>query len=415
MKYLIEINHDFIWQLFFTSKRKNKFYIGSQLSLFIYSKLVNAFSKSIKNNLNNLFSDFYIKLKRPKFPFKKNSILINSIKEHYPYQWYNKPIFIINNYFTLPRATNYLTKLIWEYNTKLDTKNSDTEVRGIPIGYEVVQGLKNPPIVNLSLDDMTSHFSCFGITSQGKSRLMYNMLSLIEKTDKHFLVVDTKGEYLEALSNNLQPIIFYKVGSFEFPLHLNIFMVPPGINRDNHEYFLYSLLSGIMGDDISPQMNRILFKSIKFTVENKGNFQDFLNAIDDPRSLNIKGSYLELSGSGIINRLLPLITGPGKSCFLSKNSNINFFDLINKNVIIDLSQFELIESTIARKVFVNTFLHYFLHSIRFNNAKIRDKGDITNFILIEEIQKIAPIIYQGKNQVNSFIGLAPWTVRAYGV
>ena len=168
-------------------------------------------------------------------------------------------------------------------------------------------------------------------------------------------------------------------------------------------------------DEVTPQMNRLLFKATEYSVNHNGNMFQFLALLEHPESLKIKGSYLEMSGSAILNRILPLIIGPAKNCFFVKNSSIAFSKLADKNVIIDLSNFELVESTISRKVFVNTFLHYFIHTIRKKNTSIRNLGDISNFILIEEIQKIAPLTFKGRNEINSFIGLAPWTVRAYGI
>ena len=162
-------------------------------------------------------------------------------------------------------------------------------------------------------------------------------------------------------------------------------------------------------------MNRLLFKAIEYTINSDGGMKEFLIILENPEKLKIKGSYLDMSGNAVINRLLPLIIGPAKNCFLVKKSSIDFTKLNTQNVIIDLSNFELVESTISRKIFVNSLLHYFIHSIKRKNQSIRSLGDISNFIFIEEIQKIAPLTFQGKNEVNSFIGLAPWTVRAYGI
>ena len=166
---------------------------------------------------------------------------------------------------------------------------------------------------------------------------------------------------------------------------------------------------------MTPQMNRLLFKAIEYTISSNGSMNAFIVLLEHPEKLKIQGSYLELSGNAILNRILPLIIGPAKNCFLVKNSSINFSEIINSNVIIDLSNFELTENKISRKIFVNAFLHNVIHAIKFKNSAVRELGSITNFVLIEEIQKIAPLTFQGKNEINSFIGLAPWTVRAYGI
>lgn len=413
--YLREINAHFIIQLFYTTNKKEHLVSGQ---LIVFKPVSDANSNLLLQAIRQKIKNLAIKFKTEFNEIPKLNIISNLNKktffEHKPFKNYPKSGLIINEILKIPDLS-FLTKNKADISEDRDLFDSISLDDGIPIGYKIVSGLKDPSIIKLTYEDLSSHFCCFGITSQGKSRLMYNFLSFIDKTAKHFLVIDPKGEYFEALASSKKPVLYFKVGSLEFPLMVNIFSIPKGLSTEDHIQFIYSLLLSIMGDEVTPQMNRLLFRATEYVIENNGNMKNFLSLLEHPEKLKIKGSYLELSGNAVLNRILPLVIGPAKNCFLTKSASINFFDLINQNVIIDLSSFELVESTISRKVFVNTFLHYFIHAIRFQNTGIRNVGDISNFILLEEIQKIAPLSFQGKNEINSFIGLAPWTVRAYGI
>ena len=412
-KFLIKINISFIIQIFFSS-RKRKLLLGGQIVVFSILEDDKFLIGTIKETLDKLLLKFKIKLEKTSKSNLVYKISLKNFYNHIPIKLFYKSPVIVNDLVKIPKFDDLSTFFNHiENNYQFQMKDNLND--GIPIGIRIIPGIKNPPVIKISFEELTSHFCCFGITSQGKSRLMYNFLSFVDKTNKNFLVIDPKGEYFEALAKSSKSIRYFKIGSYEFPLFLNIFSVPDGLSSENHIHFIYSLLLGIMGDDVTPQMNRLLFKGVEYIVNNNLTMKDFVSLLETPEKLKIKGSYLELSGGAILNRILPLLTGPAKNCFYSDISTVNFSELIINNVIIDLSNFELIESTISRKVFVNTFLHYFIHTIRRRNYSIRNLGDISNFILIEEIQKIAPLTYQGKNEINSFIGLAPWTVRAYGI
>ena len=412
-KYLWDLKLNFFIQFFSKFDKKNYFTSG-QILIFTRKENYSFMVESIKEKLQILTKNWSLKFKVCSKLNPLSGIKLKDFLSHHPFKYYLQVPLIVNELLKIPNLAS-----LWSHSYQFNDLKPSLEIKdledGIPIGFKLIPGLKYPSVVKLSFEELTSHFCSFGITSQGKSRLMYNFLSFVDKTAKKFLVIDPKGEYFEALSSTNNMVEYYKVGSLEFPLMINIFSVPKGLSADNHIQFIYSLLLSIMGDDITPQMNRLLFKTVEYVIYNNGTMKNFTYLLEHPEKLNVKGSYLEASGNAVLNRILPLIIGPTKNCFMTKVSNIDFSDLSVKNVIIDLSIFELVESTISRKVFVNTFLHYFIHAIRLKNSSIRKLGDITNFILLEEIQKIAPLTYQGKNEVNSFIGLAPWTVRAYGI
>ena len=413
VEYLQNINCNFILQIF-SLFRKNNLTISGQLIIFHQEGEYILVLESIKENIDKILRKFGIKFKTISNLKLYKKLSLNLFLRHHPYNKEKQSSLIVNEILKIPNL-NALNNFEIEQYDSLETLNPSNFDKCIPLGFEVIPGLKKPPLIKISFEDLTSHFCCFGMTSQGKSRLMYNILNYLEKTEKKFLVMDPKGEYFEALANTVDLIKYYKVGSLEFPLTINIFSIPEGLSIESHIQFIYSLLLNIMGDEVTPQMNRLLFKAIEQTVQSNGSMHDFISLLEHPERLKLTGSYLELSGSAVLNRILLLITGPAKNCFLVKQSSIEFSDLIKKNVVIDLSNFELVENKISRKIFVNTFLHNFIHTIKYRNSAIRELGLITNFILIEEIQKIAPLTFQGKNEINSFIGLAPWTVRAYGI
>jgi hypothetical protein len=413
--------------MFCSFRKKKEFNFAGQLLLAspIKEDLKRKLLIPIKGILG-LFKRFNLSIKTFNKINPNSSKLRGAIKNKKPFNWIKSDINSLNLFFHQP-IENEITKFVIMHKPKYFNINNISSKKGFPIGFEVIPGLKTPPVVYLSLEDFTSHFSCFGLTAVGKSRLMYQLLRDINDRGLNYLIFDTKGEYAHALSN--KTFQYYKIGSKKYSLFMNIFDVPDGLSSNEHIQFLYSMFLGILDGEISPQMLKVLYTGIEYVVNNGKTFIDFIELLENPSRLKIKGSYIELSATGLFNRLIPLISGPSGKCFLVNKTNINFESIPCKNVILDLSNFEVIESTIARKIFVNVFFYFYFHSIRMKverykktqyqteqiSRNIRSIGNISNFVIVEEIQKIAPITFIGKNQINSFLGTAVWTARAYGV
>lgn len=418
LELLIQLQVDCQLQIFMKELKKSFFTVGGQLVCFGSSPNLRPSLERIKHN----FKQYGVSICLPSKWQRLQSLGLVASREYHPWRWFRVGGNTLADLFTLP-STNEIFRLIHPSKVPLKSpemilENNNPNICSkieFPIGHKLLPGLPSPPILELSIDDLTNHFCCFGQTSMGKSRLISQLLTTISIAGKKFLIFDTKGEYLRSLCSLPSSFLYFKIGDDQFPLGFNIFEVPPGLNPDDHCQFLFSLLIGVMGDDVSPQMSRLVHKAVKWVVTSEGQMSEFLSLLSTPSRLGLTGSYLDLSGTAAVNRLLPLSTGPGKKCFFASVTTIDFQELARSNVVVDLGHFELIESTLARKVFVNTFLHFYLHAIQRTTNSVREVGDINNFVIVEEIQKLAPPTFLGKNIVQSYLGTIPWTARAYGV
>lgn len=329
--------------------------------------------------------------------------------------WYilNNLLKISSNDF--PLLSDFILKK-FEDNKQLFFNNTSIQKNNdyIEAGYRILDGMLPFPPLEITLEDLSSHLSCFGITSSGKSRFTYHLIHELTKKDIKFLVFDVKGEYFPALSNLNQNFLYYKPGSESFNLQLNIFHIPEDIQTDDYTNFLFSLFLQIIGDNITPQQSMLLHQSISRVIKTRGNFHDFIKLVEDPRPLNMKGAKIEFSTAGLLNRILPLTTGVAGRCFNVNNSNIDFQTLVNNNLIIDISAFEHIENNLIQKVFVNVLYYYYFYYIRETRGKIRNPGDINNVVIVEEAEKLLASKYDGKTEIHSIIGTSTWTARAYG-
>ncbi|OLS26954.1 MAG: hypothetical protein HeimC3_06130 [Candidatus Heimdallarchaeota archaeon LC_3] len=441
------------------SKERSNFFISSLISYYqifqasgsIILRIVPLKSGNIRNSFFSIQLEVQIKLfnsnelkseKERFYSFKRQ--IINYL-EFYEIFYHLKKVdkklsFLLKwNFFFRKQLDNTLFSLTQTYEflkfpenlisqidiSKFDTnslnniyttsKGEENDSNKIPIGFKINPNWFPQFKQYITKSDLASHISCFGLTSQGKSRFIYNLLVQFSKTNINFLILDSKGEYIQSLSNNLENIHYYKIGSKTFNLYLNIFETPKGLDKEDHHNFLYTLFLHIVGESATPQMLRILYKAIKITVSENGNFNKFLNYIDNPKILGIQGAYLELSVAGLMNRIHPLTSGISGKCFNVENSNINYNLLMNNNIIIDLSLFEETENNMIRKTLVNVLYYYFINYIRKTRGKIRNPDSIRNVIIVEEAQKLVPVNYNGKNELSTPLGMSTWTARAYGV
>jgi hypothetical protein len=297
------------------------------------------------------------------------------------------------------------------YNNKLNNEDP----KKLRIGYKIKPGWIPYPFQYIDKKDLSTHISCFGLTSQGKSRFIYNLLHQLSRINIKFLIFDLKGEYLQSLDNKSDNLYFYKIGSKTVNLYLNIFDSPQGFDKEDHINFLHSLFFQVIGENATPQMIRILHEAIKRTVLEKGNFKNFMFYLKNPKVLGLTGAYLELSVAGLLNRILPLTSGISGRCFNVQKSNIDYHTLMNNDVIIDLSLFEETENNIVRKILVNMIYYYYINFLRRKRGKLRNPESIKNAIVVEEAQKIVPSSFDGRNEIKSPLGMSTWTARAYGV
>ncbi len=121
--------------------------------------------------------------------------------------------FLAIPFSSLPSPTSNLLDLLTTENSPLllNTADSNTH-QSISIGYQISDGLIPFPIQSISLEDLSSHISCFGLTSQGKSRFIYHFLSQLPKKNIKFFVFDSKGEYLAPVKSFGCDFKYYRPG-----------------------------------------------------------------------------------------------------------------------------------------------------------------------------------------------------------
>lgn len=292
------------------------------------------------------------------------------------------------------------------------------------IGYQYGEELDQKIPLYLSWEHLSTHMSIFGMTGEGKTHLASNILKQAITKGVKCLIFDPKGEYHSALSSENSRnhnLTYLRPGSLENSLHLNIFEIPrdeqgkPIMSIEEHQAFLIPAIESLIerqDDIISPQMRQLLYKAIEWTVSNEGNLSTFLEVLENPHILGLRGNYIENSGFALINRFAPFTFGTGKYIFQCTSSTINPKFLLENNVIIDLSLLEAREDLRFRTLLINYIIHVLFHYLRRSRSPSQARKKPSNIILIDEIQKILP--FMGANHI-SVAGQAPWTLRAYGI
>ncbi|MFX0117205.1 MAG: helicase HerA domain-containing protein [Candidatus Hodarchaeota archaeon] len=291
----------------------------------------------------------------------------------------------------------------------------------IQVGVPIVNGVQYRQEQQIDISRFTGHAALWGSTGEGKSRLVASFVSQFADMGKKILIIDPKGDYLDLLGDR-EDFLYFKIGSREFPLGINLFQIPEYIERreDYIELVRTAIVSAVGGkDNFGPQMMEVLGKAITHTVHRRGNFEKFLKLLRNPdaeKILKVKGYNLQTTFAALENRIAQIFGGSAGDAFRVKKSTINMKTLLETNVILDISAFEQLENDISRTIFLEVLMHLLAHWLRFIRPVMRDHGDFSNVIVIDEVQKVLPQRYPLANSAQqSLLGKAPWSIRAYGV
>ena len=269
------------------------------------------------------------------------------------------------------------------------------------IGYQMVGKKKVMPFY-LDIDDLSRHFLIVGPTGAGKTTLTKILIKgLLNKTNRPAIwIFDFHGEYL-----NLRNKGFFVIspGSRENPLALNIFN--PGAEEPEIYFnFLSELLSDIVrgvSEGFSPQMERLITSAVYDTVlsEDARNPLYFLNRVYElSEELSMDVPSAKFSFHAIINRLKIIFSGIAGHVFWVPKTNINMKELLERDVIFDMSYFSSKEPTKkALWILVNVLLRY-LYTELVNMDGLF--GSPRVFIVIEEARYVAPK-KQGENMQHT--------------
>ncbi len=283
--------------------------------------------------------------------------------------------------------------IIWgphEEKTPLNTIILKEKSQGdIFIGYQKYRGIKALPFY-LTLDDLERHTLIVGPSGKGKTRLAMQIArEIVDKKLGNVWIIDFHGEY-----QYLKEMGFFYI-TFDDPFNpvgLNIFDTKE--DPQDYTYFLSRLYSETLKGtsfEFSPQMEYIFHESLFKTImeDNKilRNALGFIINLWDSSNQTVK-IQMQNTFFALINRLRPLFTGVISPIFWVKKTNLNFEDLIGKNVIFDLSSLVhkgaskrdlIILMNILLKLLFNAFL-----------KKIHDEQTKRTFLVIEEARYIVP-------------------------
>ena len=306
----------------------------------------------------------------------------------------------------------------------LSTGVSETSPqRAINLGIPIISGKTSDIPLLIAGKDLSRHMAVFGMTGEGKSRFIFGLIQEFHQKGVKFLIFDPKGEYLLPIKTFCDDVLYLKPGSSSFPWGINIFQIPlndagePLIPVEDHIQFVVSILEHIFDetDSVSPQMRRMLHLTVIQTVKDQGDFRKFLFYLDNPNKLGMKGSYLENTAAGIINRIEKLFFGNTGRCFTVSRTTLEVANLLDRNVIIDLSAFEAMEDQIGREIFLNVVFQNLYYFVRTFRAPFKEESLPQNVFILEEIQKLAPVKNFRSKYPESMIGRGPWTLRAYDI
>ncbi|MHA2247611.1 MAG: ATP-binding protein [Candidatus Hodarchaeales archaeon] len=319
-----------------------------------------------------------------------------------------------DGYTLVPNKSDYL----------LSTGVSEASPQqAINLGIPIISGKTADVPLLVDGKNLNRHMAVFGMTGEGKSRFVYGLIQEFHKKGVKFLIFDPKGEYLPPIQSFCNDFTYLKPGSTTFPWGINIFQVPQNEAGDNiipledHIQFVVSILEYIFddGDEVSPQMRRLLHLAVIRTVKEQGDFRSFLKWLNTPNKLGMKGAYLENTAVGIINRIEKLFFGNIGRCFTVSRTTFEIANLLDRNVIIDLSAFEAMEDQSGRQIFLNVIFQNLYYFVRTSRDPFKEESLPKNVFILDEIQKLAPVKNFRSKSPESMIGRGPWTLRAYDI
>ncbi|MHA2204142.1 MAG: helicase HerA domain-containing protein, partial [Candidatus Hodarchaeales archaeon] len=174
-------------------------------------------------------------------------------------------------------------------------------LQAINLGIPIISGKTAEVPLLIDGKDLNRHMAVFGMTGEGKSRFVYGFIKEFLLQNVKFLIFDPKGEYLAPIQSFCNNLIYLKPGSTTSPWGINLFQIPKNERGDSivpiedHIQFVVSLLDHVFEDSdaVSPQMRRLLHLAVIQTVKAQGDFRTFLNFLNTPNELGMKGAYLE--------------------------------------------------------------------------------------------------------------------------
>ncbi len=256
----------------------------------------------------------------------------------------------------------------------------------------------------LSLEDLERHMFICGATGTGKSNfLQYFLVNFKKKYDIPFMLAEFKGEYT-FLQNIIEDLLIVRPGE---NFSINIFN-PEGANPEIHAERIFDILkTGNFLDDsaeFSPQMERVLVDILKEVCNNPQSqswhgFYEKCESYFENEQKNIP--MLNQSLVSIKNRIRRFSLGPLKSIFATRYK-LNIRDLLNKNILIDLSSIVRLGGEKEDALFFLNMILKYLWDKNLTEGAYDFKG-IKHLTIVEDAQYFAPKDLTSQTKLTSYL------------
>jgi len=254
------------------------------------------------------------------------------------------------------------------------------------------------------MKDLGRHMFVCGATGSGKTNFVQYLLMNFKKKYKiPFLLAEFKGEYT-FLQDLIDDLLIIRPGE---NFSLNIFS-PEGDNPEIHAERLFDILkSGRFLDEqaeFSPQMERVLVDILTIVCKNpkiqswKGFFGQCDKYLEDQRH---KIPMVHQSLISIQNRIRRFAVGPLKKVFATRH-NLKIKDLLNKNMLIDLSSLIRLGGEKEDALFFLNMVLKYLWDKNLTYGAYHFKG-IKHVTIVEDAQYFAPKDLTSQTKLTTYL------------
>jgi len=266
----------------------------------------------------------------------------------------------------------------------------------------------NKEIFDVGIDpkNLTMHMAVIGQTGFGKTRYIQRLLNELStlKPDVGWVVFDWKGEYAGLIKMINQPILILKPLTEHAPLYVNL-LDPMGDGPKEHAEKLFSIIREIYSSmfeahetQLSLQMERALREVlIKVVIDpNKRSFSDLYKELDFLQDRWQKTIPSISTTIEALKNRLDRLTKPPLGKVFTNPPNVNFDNLLDKKVVIDLSKVRLKGTRDDARLLMNILVKYF-----FDAALRRGlQEDLKHLIVVEEAQFLIPQLLIKKTAIE---------------
>nr|MDO8098064.1 DUF87 domain-containing protein [Candidatus Njordarchaeota archaeon] len=260
----------------------------------------------------------------------------------------------------------------------------------------------------LHVTTLGTHVNVFGESGRGKTCFTLNILRELlhgrsANAEKRsfldsvvpFLVLDQKGEYRCLVSRPEDGVVFFLPSSDAAPLRINLFD-PQGDDAESHAKYVFHIIREILftnRTELTPQMERVLYDVMRMSVG--GNWETFNDNLAE--YVAVHGDDLPQLGAtvqGILNRVGAFTRSPLSHVFNCKQSNVNFSDLVERCVVVDLSEVRKLGTPEDVRLLANIIAKYV--SVASVKKGVDYSGELRHLFVVDDALDVVPEILSKK-------------------